>query len=150
MSAAERASKASSAEPANEGEVQANGQTDERVAQYLRLYSCLFQTTVHHRHSGGKHCWGARGVHPLWLWEEVKGGYLWILCTSLPPLHDTQLPLPLSLQRPLPPKPQALQHHHHLLHSYFRPPPPTITKHVTRWCLRGQIRLDDVLSLLLQ
>ena len=39
MSTAEGASEASSPEQANE-------QTDERVAQYLRLYSCLFQTTV--------------------------------------------------------------------------------------------------------
>ena len=26
--------------------MRANERTDERVAQYLRLYSCLFQTTV--------------------------------------------------------------------------------------------------------
>ena len=27
--------------------MRANERTDERVAQYLRLYSCLFQTIVH-------------------------------------------------------------------------------------------------------
>ena len=30
--------------------MRANEQTDERVAQYLRLDSCLFQTTVHRCH----------------------------------------------------------------------------------------------------
>ena len=45
-SAAEGASEASSPEQANEWAVRANERTDERVAQYLRLYSCLFQTTV--------------------------------------------------------------------------------------------------------
>ena len=39
MSTAERASKARRAEQANEWAVQANEQTDERVAQYLRLDS---------------------------------------------------------------------------------------------------------------
>ena len=46
MSAAERASKASSVEPANEKAVRVNERTDERVAKYLRLDSCLFETTV--------------------------------------------------------------------------------------------------------
>ena len=41
------ASEASSPEQVNEWVVRANEQTDERVAQYLHLYSCLFQTTVH-------------------------------------------------------------------------------------------------------
>ena len=45
MSAAEGASEASSPEQANEWAVRANEQMDERVAQYLRLNSCLFQTT---------------------------------------------------------------------------------------------------------
>ena len=47
VSAAEGASKTSSPEQANELAVRANERTDEQVAQYLRLYSCLFQTTVH-------------------------------------------------------------------------------------------------------
>ena len=42
VSAAERASEASNAEQANEW----CERTDERVAQYLHLDSCLFQTTV--------------------------------------------------------------------------------------------------------
>ena len=46
MSAVEGASEASSPEQANERTVQANERTDERVAQYLGLYSGLFQTTV--------------------------------------------------------------------------------------------------------
>ena len=46
MSAAEGASEASSPEQANEWAVRANERTDERVAQYLRLDSCLFQTIV--------------------------------------------------------------------------------------------------------
>ena len=46
MSAAEGANEASSPEQANELVVQANERTDERVAQYLRLDSCLFQTIV--------------------------------------------------------------------------------------------------------
>ena len=46
MSEAEGASEASSPEQANELALRANKRTDERVAQYLRLYSCLFQTTV--------------------------------------------------------------------------------------------------------
>ena len=46
MSAAERASKVSSAEQANECVVQANKQTDEQVAQYLCLDSWLFWTIV--------------------------------------------------------------------------------------------------------
>ena len=46
VSVAEGASKASSPEQANKGVVQANELMDERVAQYLRLDSCLFQTTV--------------------------------------------------------------------------------------------------------
>ena len=33
-------------EQANEWAVRVNERTDERVTQYLRLYSCLFQTTV--------------------------------------------------------------------------------------------------------
>ena len=45
-SAAEGTSTASSPEQANEWAVRANEQTDEQVTQYLRLYSCLFQTTV--------------------------------------------------------------------------------------------------------
>ena len=43
-SAAERASKASSAEQANKWAVRANEQADERVAQYLQLDSWLFWT----------------------------------------------------------------------------------------------------------
>ena len=43
---ARKASKASSAEWANEWEVQKTEQTDERVAQYLRLDSWLFWTIV--------------------------------------------------------------------------------------------------------
>ena len=46
MSTAERASQARRLEPANEWAVPANEQTDERLAQYLRPYSSLFQTTV--------------------------------------------------------------------------------------------------------
>ena len=52
MSAAEGASEASSPEQASGASerykcaVQANERTDEGVAQYLRLYSYLFQTTV--------------------------------------------------------------------------------------------------------
>ena len=46
VSAAEGASEASSPEQANEWAVRANEQTDERVAQYLLLFSCLFHTTV--------------------------------------------------------------------------------------------------------
>ena len=46
VSAAEGTSKASSPEQANEWVVRANEQTDERMAQYLCLGSCLFQTTV--------------------------------------------------------------------------------------------------------
>ena len=41
-----KASKASSPEKANEWAVRANERTDELVTQYLRLDSCLFQTTV--------------------------------------------------------------------------------------------------------
>ena len=33
--------------------MRANERTDERVAQYLRLYSCLFQTTVGRMSIGG-------------------------------------------------------------------------------------------------
>ena len=47
VSAAEGASEASSPEQANEWAVRVNERTDERVALYLRLYSYLFQTTVH-------------------------------------------------------------------------------------------------------
>ena len=50
VNAAEGTSKASSTEQANEWVVRANERTDERVGPYLRLYSCLFQTTV--RRSG--------------------------------------------------------------------------------------------------
>ena len=46
VSAEEGASEASSPEQASEWAVRANEQTDERVAQYLRLDSCLFKTTV--------------------------------------------------------------------------------------------------------
>ena len=46
MSAAERASKASSAEQANEGAVRANKRMDEHVAQYLRPNSWVFCPTV--------------------------------------------------------------------------------------------------------
>ena len=46
MSVAEGASEANSPEQANEWAVPANEQTDERLAQYLRPYSSLFQTTV--------------------------------------------------------------------------------------------------------
>ena len=46
MSAAERASEASSVEQANKWAVRVNERTDERVAQYLRLYFWLIQTTV--------------------------------------------------------------------------------------------------------
>ena len=46
MSAAERMSEASRAEQANEWAVRGNEQTDERVAQYLRLDSWLFWTIV--------------------------------------------------------------------------------------------------------
>ena len=41
-----RAREASSPKKANEWAVQANERADERVAQYLRLNSCLFQTIV--------------------------------------------------------------------------------------------------------
>ena len=47
VSTAEGASEASSPEQANEWAVRANERTDERVAQYLRIDSCLFQTIVH-------------------------------------------------------------------------------------------------------
>ena len=46
VSAAEGAREASSPEQVNEWAVWGNEQTDARVAQYLGLYSCLFQTTV--------------------------------------------------------------------------------------------------------
>ena len=46
MSAAERARESSSPKQANEQAMRANEQTDERVAQYLRLDSWLFRTTV--------------------------------------------------------------------------------------------------------
>ena len=49
VSAAERASEASSAEQVNDWAVQANERTDERVAQYYNLYSWLFWPTVHSR-----------------------------------------------------------------------------------------------------
>ena len=51
VSAAEGASEASSLVQAIEWAVQANKLTDERVAQYLRHYSCLFHTTVHKHES---------------------------------------------------------------------------------------------------
>ena len=62
MSAAEGASEASSPEQANEWAVRANEWTDERVAQYFSLYSCLFQTTVQgrgvsHEVGGTEFCW---------------------------------------------------------------------------------------------
>ena len=46
MSAAERASEASKTEQAKKLAVRANERTDERVAQYSNLYSCLFWPTV--------------------------------------------------------------------------------------------------------
>ena len=46
MSGAERASKASRVEPANERAVRANKRTDERVAEYLRLDFWLFWLIV--------------------------------------------------------------------------------------------------------
>ena len=46
VSAAERVSEATGVEQTNKWSVQVNERTDERVAQYLRLGSCLFQTTV--------------------------------------------------------------------------------------------------------
>ena len=47
MNSAESASEASSVKQANELAMRVNEGTDKRVAQHLRLYSCLFQTTVH-------------------------------------------------------------------------------------------------------
>ena len=44
----------------------ANERTDERVAQYLRLYSCLFQTTVR--------CWVTRESDDLCDNEEDRRG----------------------------------------------------------------------------
>ena len=47
MSEVQRASKASSAEQANECVVRANEQTDKQVTLYLRPNSWLFSTNVH-------------------------------------------------------------------------------------------------------
>ena len=48
-----REQRASSLKQVNECAVQVNERTDEQVAQYLRLYSCLFQTTVHRTYQLG-------------------------------------------------------------------------------------------------
>ena len=65
--------------------MRANERTDERVAQYLRLDSCLFQTTVQQWQRRMRQCRGGGGSTACTP-EEMRRKPSWISLSFLPPL----------------------------------------------------------------